>query len=49
MERQNADLDGRDDVNDTSKSKITQAIKLFSEGKNPVEVVIALALNSSGT
>ena len=41
-ERQNADLDGRDDINDASKSKITQAIKLFSEGKKPVEVVIAL-------
>jgi hypothetical protein len=41
-ERQNADLDVRDDINDASKSKITQAIKLFSEGKKPVEVVIAL-------
>jgi hypothetical protein len=41
-ERQNADLDGRDDINDASKSKITQAIKLFSEGKKLVEVVIAL-------
>src|ERR1700704_3507110 len=40
--RQERDLDERDDVNDTSKSKITQAIKLLSEGKTPVEVVIAL-------
>jgi hypothetical protein len=40
--RQERDLDERDDVNDTSKSKVTQAIKLFSEGKTPVEVVIAL-------
>ncbi|MGB7957189.1 MAG: hypothetical protein WCF23_24710, partial [Candidatus Nitrosopolaris sp.] len=36
------DLDGRDDINDASKLKITQAIKLFSEGKKLVEVVIAL-------
>jgi hypothetical protein len=40
--RQERDLDERDDINDTSKSKITQAIKLLSEGKTPVEVVIAL-------
>ena len=43
-ERQNEDLDGRDDINDASKSKITQAIKLFSEDKKPVDVVIALDL-----
>jgi transposase len=42
--QQEGDLGERDDVNDTSKSKITQAIKLFSEGKAPVEVVIALDL-----
>jgi DNA-binding Lrp family transcriptional regulator len=42
--RQEGDLDERDHVNDTSKSKITQAIKLFSEGKTPIDVVIALDL-----
>ena len=42
--RQEGDLDERDDVNDTSKSKVTQAIKLFSEGKTPIDVAIALDL-----
>jgi FAD/FMN-containing dehydrogenase len=33
-----------DEVDTEPKSKITQAIKLFLEGKTPVEVVIALDL-----
>jgi len=41
-ERENGQLDENDDIK--SKSKTTQAIKLFSEGKKPVEVVIALDL-----
>jgi len=44
--RQEGDLDERDDVNDTSKSKLTQAIKLFSEGKTPIDAVIALDLHA---
>jgi hypothetical protein len=35
-------LEQNDDIN--SKSKTTQAIKLFSEGKTTVDVVIALDL-----
>jgi hypothetical protein len=43
IERENGQLEERnDDIK--SKSKITQAIKLFSEGKNLAEVVIALDL-----
>ena len=41
-ERERGHLDEDDDIK--SKSKITQAIKLFSEGKTTVEVVIALDL-----
>ena len=41
VERERGQLEEKD--NDIeSKSKITQAIKLFSEGKNHVQVVIAL-------
>jgi hypothetical protein len=42
--QEGGDLDDRDDVNDTSRSKITQAIKFFAEGKTPIDVVIALDL-----
>jgi transposase len=41
-EQERGQLDGNDDIK--SKSKTTQAIKLFSEGKNSVDVVIALDL-----
>ena len=37
-------LEGKVDYDNKSKSKTTQAIKLFSEGKNLVDVVIALGL-----
>jgi hypothetical protein len=42
IEQENGQLDEKDDAK--SKSKTTQAIKLFSEGKNLVDVVIALDL-----
>jgi hypothetical protein len=42
VERERGQLEEKDDCGIESKSKITQAIKLFSEGKTPVEVVIAL-------
>jgi intein-encoded DNA endonuclease-like protein len=41
-ERERGELEENDDIK--SKSKTTQAIKLFSEGKNTVDVVIALDL-----
>ena len=41
-ERERGQLDENDDIK--SKSKTTQAIKLFSEGKTTVDVVIALNL-----
>jgi transposase len=41
-ERESHQLDENDDIK--SKSKTTQAIKLFSEGKTTVDVVIALDL-----
>ena len=41
-ERERGQLDENDDIK--SKSKTTQAIKLFSEGKTTVDVVIALDL-----
>jgi transposase len=44
IEREKGQLEGTYDYDVKSKSKITQAIHLFSEGKNPVEVVIALDL-----
>jgi len=42
VEQERGDLDHEDDIK--SKSKTTQAIKLFCEGKNTVDVVIALDL-----
>ena len=42
VERERGQLEENDDIK--SKSKITQAIKMFSEGKTPVEVAIALDL-----
>lgn len=42
IEGQDGQLEERDDIK--SKSKTTQAIKLFSEGKSPVDVAIALDL-----
>jgi uncharacterized protein YheU (UPF0270 family) len=46
IERESGQLEQRngDNYDIKSKSKTTQAIKLFSEGKNQVEVVIALDL-----
>ena len=41
-EREKCKLEGVYDYNVKSNSKITQAIQLFSEGKAPVDVVIAL-------
>jgi len=42
VEQERGHLDEDDDIK--SKSKTTQAIKLFCEGKNTVDVVIALDL-----
>ena len=44
VEREKGYLEGNDDF--ISKSKTTQAIKLFSEGKNTVDVIIALDLRA---
>jgi|GEM_PF-750918 hypothetical protein len=44
IEGESGKLEGKVDYDNKSKSKTTQAIKLFSEGKNLVEVVIALDL-----
>jgi hypothetical protein len=44
IEQENSLMDEEDDYNIKSKSKTTKAIKLFSEGKNLVDVVIALDL-----
>jgi hypothetical protein len=44
IERENGQIQVKDDCDIKSKSKETQAMKLFSEGKNQVEVVIALDL-----
>jgi hypothetical protein len=44
MERENGQLEEKVDYDIKSKSKTTQAIKLFSEGKNLVDIVIALDL-----
>ena len=43
-EREKGKLEGVYDYNVKSSSKITQAIQLFSEGKTPIDVVIALDL-----
>ena len=45
MEAEGGQLEEDDDIK--SKSKITQAIKLFSELKTPVEVAIALDLSAN--
>ncbi len=44
LERERGQLEEKDDYDIESKSKITQAIKMFSEGKTPVDVVIELDL-----
>ena len=44
VERERGQLEEKDDYDIESKSKNTQAIKLFSEGKTPVDVVIGLDL-----
>ena len=44
IEGESGKLEEKVDYDNKSKSKTTQAIKLFSEGKNLVEVVIALDL-----
>ncbi len=44
IERENGQLEEKDDYDIKSKSKTSQTIKLFSEGKNLVDVVIALDL-----
>jgi hypothetical protein len=44
VERERGQLEEKDDYDIESKSKITHAIKLFSEGKTPVDVVIRLDL-----
>jgi transposase len=46
IERENGQLEERDDYNDIrSKSKTTQAIKMFSEDRSPTDVVIELDLS----
>jgi hypothetical protein len=40
VERERGQLEEKDDYDIESKSKNTQAIKLFSEGKTPVDVVL---------
>ena len=44
VERERSHLDEDEDIK--SKSKTTQAIKLFSDGKTTVDVVIALDLSA---
>ena len=44
VERERGQLEEKDDYDIESKSKNTQAIKMFSEGKTPVDVVIGLDL-----
>ena len=44
VERERGQLEEKDDYDTESKSKNTQAIKMFSEGKTPVDVVIRLDL-----
>ncbi|HET7148450.1 MAG TPA: hypothetical protein VFI73_08125 [Candidatus Nitrosopolaris sp.] len=44
VERERGQLEEKDDYDIESKSKNTQAIKLFSEGKTPVDLVIRLDL-----
>jgi hypothetical protein len=44
VERERGQLEEKDDYDIDSKSKNSQAIKLFSEGKTPVDVVIELDL-----
>ena len=44
VERERGQLEEKDDYDIESKSKNTRAIKMFSEGKTPVDVVIGLDL-----
>ena len=44
VERERGQLEEKDDYDTESKSKNTQAIKMFSEGKKSVDVVIGLDL-----
>jgi hypothetical protein len=44
IEQENGVMDDGDDYNIKSKSKTTQAIKMFSEGQTPMQVVIELDL-----
>lgn len=44
VERERGQLEKKDDYDTESKSKNTQAIKMFSEGKNLVDIVIVLDL-----
>jgi hypothetical protein len=44
VERERGQLEEKDDYDTESKSQTTQAIKMFSEGKTPVDVVIELDL-----
>ena len=42
LERERGQLEEKDDYDIESKSKTTQAIKMFSEGKTPVDVAVGL-------
>jgi hypothetical protein len=44
VERERGQLEKKDDYDTESKSKNTQAIKMFSEGKILVDIVIVLDL-----
>jgi hypothetical protein len=44
IERERGQSEGKDDYDIESKSKNTRAIKLFSEGKTPVDVAVGLDL-----
>lgn len=44
VERERGQLEEKDDYDTESKSKNTQAIKMSSEGKTPVDAVIGLDL-----
>ncbi len=44
LERGRGQLEEKDDYDTESKSKTTQAIKMFSEGKTPVDVAVGLDL-----
>jgi hypothetical protein len=44
VERERGQLEEKDDYDTESKSKTTQAVKMFSEGKTPVDVAVGLDL-----